>query len=197
MSDKRPNTAEILARSTKKYPEMAKYLCKSLINLARSKFRKMHGRNASIEDSQEIWDIFEASWVDYYIHGPIEKKRRYAIVRDAIYRPLIYTHRIKVDIQSAATDFLRYKLLNFIETPDRIPPNRPEEKGYWYDKILKKTGYLAGTIDIRDKTWYIYENHLDEFIDWVIEHKDSLSKPRKSEFIDYSELAYNGVTDDF
>ena len=111
----------------------------------------------------------------------------------------------KVDCYHACCRFIEYKFCEFVLTPDRLPtvPYK-EEQGYWYNHIMKTTGYFKGSCgDWCEKTGnhnhqlYILENLLYEFKQFIKENHKILNKYRKRKYIDYSHLAYNGVTDDF
>ena len=131
-----------------------------------------------------------------------EKKRVYHLINP------MYKHCIKykVDCYSACCRFLEYRYSNFIETPDRVPsnPKFKENEGYYWNKFMKKTGYfqlsaadICKELDIKDMQLYIFNQHFKEFCDWVDEHKKVLNKHHRQRWVDYSHLAYNGVTEDF
>ena len=112
----------------------------------------------------------------------------------------------KIDCYSASARFIEYKYSEFIECPDRKPSNPlyKEEDGYFYNHIMKKTGYfkkccanLMKELNICNHQLHIVENHIEEFKKFIYDHNKVLKKHVRNNYIDYSHLAYNGVTDDF
>ena len=139
------------------------------------------------------------------------KQRKSKIKEDEIiYKKVSALYHIcvpfKVDCYNASCRFMEYKFCEFIECPDRIPsnPKYKEEEGYYWNKIMKKTGYFkdsCGSItekmNINNHEKYIVENLLEEFKQFVKTHHRVLKKYQKRKYIDYSHLAYNGATNDF
>lgn len=154
------------------------------------------GRN-NREDAKEAAEI----WLT------ILEERKQALIderkREQSYSPL---YRIcvpfKVDCYNALCRFIEFKYSEFIYTPDRIPknPQFTEEQGYWYNSIIKKTGYFSkscGHILNNQDPREVVLPMIEEFKQFILNHHKVLKKYRKFEFKDYSHLAYNGVTDDF
>jgi len=143
-------------------------------------------------------------------HLALLEKKRLKVIQDKLdYKKISVLYRIcipfKVDCYSACCRFIEWKFCEFIPTPDRLPiaPYK-EEQGYWYNHIMKTTGYFkescgnwckkTGTCNHQ---LYIVENLLDEFKQFIKKNYKVLDKYRKSKYVDYSHLAYNGVTNDF
>lgn len=193
MSYNNPNYNEILTVITTEYPEMKKHFCKSYLNLALGKFFKEYKRKANLDDAQVLFDLYQEEWLDYYIFKPQRDREIYNKLRP-LYKELIHTKR---NIYEAACRFIEYKLGEFIETPDRTD--------YWLNKFNNKLGYYKDSCgDILEKLNYkespvlfVNDNYRQEFINWVISNKKNIKQHYKNNYIDYSHLAYNGVTDDF
>lgn len=64
MSYKNPIYGEVLANSTSENQYLRMQFRKSLLNIATRDFVRKNGRRPTIEDSQEIYNLFEAQWKD-------------------------------------------------------------------------------------------------------------------------------------
>lgn len=196
MSYNNPNVKEIISIIETDYPEMKDHLHKSYLNLAKYEFYRRHKRKATLDDAQELFNIYQEQWLDYYVFRIPRENQQYRMLAKTIYRPLIHTKR---DLTKSARMFLQYKFGKFVECPDR--------DNYWLDPFINKKGYYDGlTVKINPghepMLLFIVDNGLtEEFKEWVIKHKSILPKHRSvrssSCSIDFSHLAYNGVTDDF
>lgn len=166
MSQINPTVSEILNNST---GVIGKHLCKSYLNLAKGDFFKKHNRKANLDDAQELRNLYEVRWIDYYIHRP-ERAR----IEREISQPIWdFGCSLKIDVSTSMCYFLIDRLgYDFTK-------NYPEIKEYNY-----------GT--------YIINNGLfEDYKAYVSTNISKIPRYRKREYIDFGHLAYNGVTNDF
>lgn len=165
MSQLNPNVTEILLCTE---GIIGSHLCKSYLNLAKAEFFRTNGRKATLDDAQALRDLFEAQWVNWYIHRP-ERERLEKILAKPIWD---FGIPLKIDVHSSMCKFLISKLgYNFGE-------KTPEIKEYNYG------------------TYIIKNNLLEEYKSFVLSNRKDIPKYRKPEYVDFGHLAYNGVTDD-
>lgn len=135
----------------------------------------------------------------------LEEQKQKEIEKKQIYKKVSVLYRMcvpyKIDCYKAICDFLRYRYCKFKSTPERKPrhPYR-EEEGYWWNRIRKETGYYetcVADLNLGNIELYVLENHKSDFEDFIKKHHKSLYKHFKKRYVDYSNLAYNGVTEDF
>jgi hypothetical protein len=177
MSYTNPNVSEILACTT---GIIGKHFAKSYLNLAKGKFRFRHKRNATRDDAQELRDIFEADWVDYYVYRPIREKEN----REKGKPIWEYGCKFKIDVYNSMCRFIEYKyakdIVKYGYSMKQCCADIMEEKGF---KLME--------------THIIDNDLLDEYKKFIKINRKTLKKHFGSGYSDFSHLAYNGVTDDF
>lgn len=179
MSQKNPNYKEILACTT---GVIGRYFCKSYLNLAKMEFRKKHRRCPTIADAQEIRDIYENQWVDYYIHKPARERANREKGRP-IWQ---YGCTLKIDVFEMMCRFMEFMFSDF------YPPNHV---GKVYPK--KSCGDIMKEKNIEFLETFIVDNNLlDDWKKFATVKRKEYPWYRRT-YQDYSHLAYNGVTDDF
>jgi hypothetical protein len=161
---------------------MRKHLCKSYIQLANKEFKRKHDRWPDKQDSQELYDIYENQWRDYYVEKPLREKLNKEKGRQ------LWQHGIKyrVDVYYALCRFIELKYGTLI-------------KGKYGNQYYEKScGELCKEMGIEFMESHIVDNGLtSEWKQFIDNNHTTLKKHHKREYVDYSHLAYNGVTDDF
>lgn len=175
MSHLNPNPTDILKCTT---GVIGHHLGKSYLNLAKGQFHKIHGRKATLDDAQELRDLFEAQWLPYYTLE--ESERGTAEIRP---RP---THRVrdlkgkkgKVVFQKnkLTTSKIRRELAILVESKKQYGMKPEEALNQSRQEINNKYGR-----DWRTK----YETQSQSYDDWWGECNMDGS------------FAYNGCTEDF
>lgn len=181
MSDKNPNVNDVLTNSIG-ITEMRNQLCKSYLNLAKGEFFRKYKRKATTEDSQVLYDLYEAQWRNSIIDKPLREKANREKGR-GVWRIGI---KYKIDVYHAMCRFVEYKYSTLVTG---------KYGNTYYDKSCAD---LLKEMNIEFMESHIVDNGLLK--DWeafVNERKEQLPKYRKARYVDYSHLAYNGVTDDF
>lgn len=121
MSQNNPNVNDILAVTTGK---IGKYFHKSYLNLAKKEFHQKYGKKASLDDAQELRDMFEAQWVNYYSKYEAER------LNDKYGRQFYsFCVPIRVDVDRAVQLFL---------DPDNIVEEQEQAKLYPFTYIVEK-----------------------------------------------------------
>lgn len=172
---------------------LGKYFCKSYYNLARKDFILKHGRQPEIEDAQEVRDLFEEKWHDYYIGKPTREKLNREKCKE------VWRHGIKykVDVFAAMCRFIEYKYSEFIEY-------KPPVYSSQLNKITDKHGYHTKSCGdlMKEKNIEFLDGHiidnglLNDWKEFIDKNHKVLNKHFKPTYTDYSALAYNGVADD-
>lgn len=152
--------------------------------------------NVSIKDLDRDVDskLLADTWILMLKEQLLAHKEQIAIEKrlSILYR---YCIPYKVDCFNALCRFMEFKFGRFIDTPDR--------HDYWFNPIVDKLGYFENScgdickeMQIKDHRVYILDNLKQEFFDYIDKYNMYLAKYRKSQWIDYSHLAYNNVADD-
>ena len=188
MSYKNPNSREVIENSTSNR-ELTKHLDRTALSNARWKFYTTHKKKSTIEDSQAIFDLFVEEWTYHNKTKPALDKMWYKKATP-IYKALI---PFKIDVYAAACRYIEYINNSFVECPSYGKS--------FYNPIYGKVGYVkvccSEIIGNEDAVRYIIKNgHQEGFIKWAKKNKKHLNKHFKG-YEDFSDLAYNGVTDDF
>lgn len=152
------------------------------------------------EDSESIAKIYLLQEKERKLED-LEKKK-IEIEISELYRICV---PFKVDCYTAGCRFMEIIYSKFIETPDRIPiaPYK-ESDGHFFNKILQKTGYhekscacIMKDMGIKNHLKFILDNHKEDFIKFIHSKHKVLNKHFRIRYVDYSHLAYNGVSNDF
>lgn len=178
MSHKNPTVAEILAITTGK---IGKHFHKSYLNLAKMAFNSKHKHWPTLDNAQELRDIYEEQWYDYYVGKP-QREKQNKIIGKPIWD---YTKQFRRDTYNAMCRFLEFKYSEFKNNGS-------------FDYPVDSAGDIMKEKNIEFMETHIMENNLlDEYKQFVLERKTTLMAYFKPVYQDYSHLAYNGVTDDF
>jgi len=175
MSHKNPNPTEILKCTTGK---IGHHLGKSYLNLAKGHFFRLHERKATLDDAQELRDLFENQWLEYYTQEETEPG-----VAEIRPRP---THRVR-DLKGKkgrivfqknklTSGKIRRELAMLVETKKSNGINPEKALTEARQEMNKKYGR-----DWRTK----YETNKQSYDDWWQECNMDGS------------FAYNGITEDF
>lgn len=110
-----------------------------------------------------------------------------------IYKLLLHTKR---DIYACGCRFLEYKYSEFKPQDYKSSANFKvfnQKYGYYVNSAadIIKSKNIQNVLD------FIALNHLKEFVALVKKYKNQLPKHHKSTYINFSHLAFNGITDDF
>lgn len=181
MSEKHPNVNDVLRNSTG-IEEMRKHLCRSYLNLAKQDFWRKNNRHAILTDAQELYDIYEAQWRDYYIDKPIREAENKK-VGEPIWR---YGKSLGIDVYDSMCRFLE----------STYPAYRFTVGGEMYNAMTAARVCEEKGIEFME-TYIMNNDLLESYKKFVSDHRNTLKKYFKPTYTDYSHLAYNGVTDDF
>ena len=169
--------------------------------------RQLGIQKPTVDDSKLFVDTYLANLTEQ----KTEKIKQAKIEREIseLYR---FCTQWKIDCYAACCRFIEYKHSLFIDCPERIPvaPHK-EASGHFYNKIMCKTGYFKqSSADILEEkninkkhvnhrlspVEYVFYNHKQEFKVFVSMKKKVLNKHVRSQFVDFSSMAYNGCAND-
>lgn len=162
MSFKHPSVGEVINNSSNNR-DMVKYFCKDYLNLAKTAFHREHKRAATIEDSEELFQIFSAQWRYHYIEAP-KREKQCIKISSPLWQ---FGCSLRISVKNSTREFVR-----------TVNPSFENVFNYHYDAWIMENGYFT------------------QYMKFCKENKDKFPY-RRERYIDFSHLAYNGVTDNF